>query len=372
MPGWRSRTVRSSGTARSAAAVPGARPTDTAPGQPLPGRLHVDPRLLALAQDQLRVAVQHLARLGRRHAALGPHQQLLAHLALQRGELLAQRRLGDVQDVGGLGQAADVDDLHEVLQAPEVHRCLPAPRRSTHDTISDAYMSRANSSWPRRARGWRSVRSQRTKTGQRLWSSSHIAERVRRIKPSPSTSAADRANELRREGRSIVNLVVGEPDFDTPAHIREAAAARHGRGRHPLHDCWRARSSCARRSPPSSQRENGLTYDITEIIVTNGAKSAIYSRLRRTLDAGDEVIVPAPYWVSYPDTGARLRRRAGARRLPRGAGLQADARAARGGDHAADALAGPQLAVEPDRRDLHRRRVPRAGRSACPPPARAW
>ena len=56
-------------------------------------------------------------------------------------------------------------------------------------------------------------------------STSRIAERVRRIKPSPSTSAADRANELRRQGKSIVSLVVGEPDFDTPPHIRQAAAA---------------------------------------------------------------------------------------------------------------------------------------------------
>ncbi len=59
---------------------------------------------------------------------------------------------------------------------------------------------------------------------------SRIASRVRRIKPSPSTAAADRANSLRREGRSIVNLVVGEPDFDTPAHIREAAAAAMNAG----------------------------------------------------------------------------------------------------------------------------------------------
>ena len=71
------------------------------------------------------MAVEHLAGLGRRHAALGAHQQLLAHLALERRELLAQRRLGDVQHVGGLGQAADVDDLHEVLQAPEVHAAPP-------------------------------------------------------------------------------------------------------------------------------------------------------------------------------------------------------------------------------------------------------
>ena len=61
-------------------------------------------------------------------------------------------------------------------------------------------------------------------------SPSRIAARVRRIKPSPSTSAADRANELRRQGKSIVNLVVGEPDFDTPVHIRQAAAAAMDKG----------------------------------------------------------------------------------------------------------------------------------------------
>ncbi len=69
-------------------------------------------------------------------------------------------------------------------------------------------------------------------------SNSRIAERVRRIKPSPSTSAADRANELRRQGKSIVNLVVGEPDFDTPAHIRHAAAL-------PQRDDFEARADVA-------------------------------------------------------------------------------------------------------------------------------
>ena len=115
MPGWRARTVRSSGSASADAAVPGASPTDTCARQARAGRLHVDAGLLALAQDELRVAVQHLAGLGGRDAALGAHQQLLAHLAFERGELLAQRRLGDVQHLGGLRQAADVDDLHEVL-----------------------------------------------------------------------------------------------------------------------------------------------------------------------------------------------------------------------------------------------------------------
>ena len=92
----------------------------------LAGGVHVDPRLLALAQDELGVPVQHLAGFGRRDAALGAQQQLLAHLALERGQLLAQRRLRDVQDVGGLGEAADVDDLHEIFQAPQVHAIAPA------------------------------------------------------------------------------------------------------------------------------------------------------------------------------------------------------------------------------------------------------
>ena len=95
------------------------------PTAPRPAASMSTLRLLALAQDELGMAVQHLAGLGRRHAALGAHQQLLAHLAFERRELLAQRRLRDVQHLGGLRQAADVDDLHEVLQAPEVH-AVPA------------------------------------------------------------------------------------------------------------------------------------------------------------------------------------------------------------------------------------------------------
>jgi aspartate aminotransferase len=128
----------------------------------------------------------------------------------------------------------------------------------------------------------------------------HVSERVRRIKPSPSTSAADRANQLRREGRSIVNLVVGEPDFDTPAPIREAAARamEAGATRYTaLPGTVELREAIAAKL----KRENELSYDIGEIVVTNGAKSAIYTAFAATLEPADEVIVPAPYWVSYPD-----------------------------------------------------------------------
>jgi aspartate aminotransferase len=123
---------------------------------------------------------------------------------------------------------------------------------------------------------------------------------VRRIKPSPSTSAADRANELRRQGKSIVNLVVGEPDFDTPKHIREAAAAALDKG-DTRYTLMAGKLELREAIVAKLARENGLTYAPNEIIVTNGAKSAIYSAFSITLEPGDEVIVPAPYWVSYPD-----------------------------------------------------------------------
>ncbi|MBS0455033.1 MAG: aspartate transaminase [Proteobacteria bacterium] len=127
-----------------------------------------------------------------------------------------------------------------------------------------------------------------------------LATRLRRIKPSPSTSAADRANELRRQGKSIVNLVVGEPDFDTPAHIRQAAAEAMNKGQ--TRYTLMAGTVDLRQAIVSKlQRENQLSYGMDEIIATSGAKSAIYSALAITIEAGDEVIIPAPYWVSYPD-----------------------------------------------------------------------
>lgn len=129
---------------------------------------------------------------------------------------------------------------------------------------------------------------------------SRIAARVRRIKPSPSTSAADRANELRRQGKSIVNLVVGEPDFDTPPHIRQAAAAAIERGA-TRYTLMAGTVELREAIVAKLQRENGLSYAMNEIIATSGAKSAIYNAFAITLEPGDEVIIPAPYWVSYPD-----------------------------------------------------------------------
>ncbi|SDJ15790.1 aspartate transaminase [Variovorax sp. OV700] len=131
-------------------------------------------------------------------------------------------------------------------------------------------------------------------------SPSRISRRIRRIKPSPSSAAADRFAELRRAGKDIINLAIGEPDFDTPAHIREAGcnAIKRGETRYtPVAGTLALREAIAAKL----QRENGLSYSPREIIVTVGAKHALFNALSVTVEEGHEVIVPAPYWVSYPD-----------------------------------------------------------------------
>ncbi|WP_118180549.1 aspartate transaminase [Paraburkholderia phosphatilytica] len=131
-------------------------------------------------------------------------------------------------------------------------------------------------------------------------SAARIAARVQRIKPSPSSAAADRAAELRRQGKHIVNLVVGEPDFDTPAHIRRAAVEAMERGE-TRYTATAGTPALRAAIAAKLQRENGLSYDPKHIIVTCGAKHAIFNALAVTVENGDEVLIPAPYWVSYPD-----------------------------------------------------------------------
>ena len=131
-------------------------------------------------------------------------------------------------------------------------------------------------------------------------SQSRIAARMRRIKPSPSSTAADRTAELRRQGKNIVNLAIGEPDFDTPEHIRRAAAEAIERGETRY---TQVAGTLALRQAIAEklQRENRLDYSARDIVVTCGAKHAIFNALSVTVEEGDEVIIPAPFWVSYPD-----------------------------------------------------------------------
>lgn len=133
-----------------------------------------------------------------------------------------------------------------------------------------------------------------------MTSSFRGAERLARIAPSPSTAAAARVRELKAAGRRIFDLTVGEPDFDTPDHVKEAAIAAIRRGETkytPVNGTPRLRQAIR----GSLLRTHGIEYSDAEITVGGGGKQVIFLALMATVDAGDEVLIPAPYWVSYPD-----------------------------------------------------------------------
>lgn len=124
--------------------------------------------------------------------------------------------------------------------------------------------------------------------------------RVRRIKPSPSVAAAGRARELKAAGRDIVDLTVGEPDFDTPGHVKEAAVTAIASGETKY---TAVNGTPALRAAISGwyRRLTGRNCTDGQITIGGGAKQVIFLALMASVDAGDEVIVPTPYWVSYPD-----------------------------------------------------------------------
>jgi aspartate aminotransferase len=127
-----------------------------------------------------------------------------------------------------------------------------------------------------------------------------LSARLARVKPSPTIAMTTRAAELAAEGRDIIALSAGEPDFETPAHIREAGKAAIDTG-HTRYTAVDGTASLKRAVAAKFARENGLHYDLSEVTVGSGGKQILYNALMATLDEGDEVIIPAPYWVSYPD-----------------------------------------------------------------------
>lgn len=126
------------------------------------------------------------------------------------------------------------------------------------------------------------------------------AQRVAQVKPSATIAMSMKAAELRAEGKDIIGLSMGEPDFDTPAHIQEAAiqAIRNGQTRYTAVDGTPALKDAV---IEKFRRDNGLGYGRNQILVSSGAKQSIYNLLQALIDPGDEVLIPAPYWVSYPD-----------------------------------------------------------------------
>ena len=129
---------------------------------------------------------------------------------------------------------------------------------------------------------------------------SFLAQRLARIKPSPTIAVTSKARQLKAEGRDVIGLGAGEPDFDTPDHIKAAAKAAIDRGETKYTD---VQGTLALRQAIAAKfkRENRLAYTPDQITVGTGGKQVLYNALMASVNAGDEVIIPAPYWVSYPD-----------------------------------------------------------------------
>ncbi|MBP7712171.1 MAG: pyridoxal phosphate-dependent aminotransferase [Gammaproteobacteria bacterium] len=127
-----------------------------------------------------------------------------------------------------------------------------------------------------------------------------LSQRVRRIKPSPTLAVSARAAALKASGQDIINLGLGEPDFDTPTHIKDAAKQALDRG-FTKYTAVDGIPSLKQAVIRKLQRDNGLTYAPEQVVVSVGGKQTFYNLAQALLDAGDEVLIPAPYWVSYPD-----------------------------------------------------------------------
>ncbi len=127
-----------------------------------------------------------------------------------------------------------------------------------------------------------------------------IADRLSAIKPSPTIAVTQKAAELKAEGRDVIGLGAGEPDFDTPDNVKAAAKAAIDRGE-TKYTAPAGTPALRRAIVDKFKRENGLEYTVDQISVGVGGKGAIFNAFMATINPGDEVIVPAPYWVSYPD-----------------------------------------------------------------------
>ncbi len=127
-----------------------------------------------------------------------------------------------------------------------------------------------------------------------------LADRLSRVKPSATLAVSNRAKELRAQGKDVIGLGAGEPDFDTPEHIKAAAieAIRQGDTKYTAVDGTPALKNAI---IAKFKRDNGLDYEAGNILVSAGGKHSFYNLAQALLNAGDEAIIPSPYWVSYPD-----------------------------------------------------------------------
>ena len=128
----------------------------------------------------------------------------------------------------------------------------------------------------------------------------NISQRATRIKPSPTLAVSAKAGQLRAEGRDIIGLGAGEPDFDTPEHIKQAAIRALDEG-FTKYTAVGGTTGLVQAIIQKFKRENDLEYSADQILVSCGCKHSLYNLMQALLNPEDEVIIPAPYWVSYPD-----------------------------------------------------------------------
>ncbi len=144
------------------------------------------------------------------------------------------------------------------------------------------------------------VRRNRRRISAKVAKMPFLANALSRVKPSATIAVTQKARDLKAQGREVISLSVGEPDFDTPEHIRNAAKAAMDRGETrytPVLGIPPLREAVAKKF----RRENGLDYKVSDTIVATGGKHILFNAFLATLNPGDEVIIPAPYWVSYPE-----------------------------------------------------------------------
>jgi aspartate aminotransferase len=127
-----------------------------------------------------------------------------------------------------------------------------------------------------------------------------LARRVQKVKPSPTLAVAAKATQMRAQGHDIINLGTGEPDFDTPGYIKEAAIIAIQQG-HTKYTAVDGIPELKEAIKNKFKHDNGLDYQLNQILVSVGGKQSCYNLCQALLNSGDEVIIPAPYWVSYPD-----------------------------------------------------------------------
>jgi aspartate aminotransferase len=128
-----------------------------------------------------------------------------------------------------------------------------------------------------------------------------LADHLSRIKPSPTIAVTDKARALKAAGRNVIGLGAGEPDFDTPENIKQAAIKAIQAGKASKYTQVDGMPELKEAVAAKFKRENGLTYKPSQITIGAGGKQVLYNAFMATLNPGDEVIIPAPYWVSYPD-----------------------------------------------------------------------